>query len=98
MAHVKDKEITKVVFRVWTDQPLASNEVIALFPFIDDGDERCSSYMHVGQHGGANYVHCIAKSRRAMEKEYAPLKKELESLGYNLRVMQRYYRRGRAGG
>ena len=87
-----DKEITKVVFRVLHRNPAYLDNIIALFPFNAEGPERCASYMHIGQHSPANYSHCIAKSRRARAKEYAPLKKELESLGYNLKVMQKYYR------
>ena len=82
----KDTHITEVVFRMF------NNEVLALFPYeIYNHTGLVNSYMHVGQHSGANYEHCIQSSfsRPATEEEYKDLKKELESLGYNLKVVKR---------
>lgn len=80
----KDTAITKVVFRKYR-----SGEILALFPYEDWASTTCSSYMHVGQHGGANYVHCIYTTKPATPDEYADLKSELESIGYNLQVIKR---------
>ena len=74
----------KVVFRMF------NGEVIALFPeekWSDRGD--VNSYMHVGQHGGADYSGVIRASRKATPKEYADLKAELKSIGYKVEVKER---------
>lgn len=88
---MKDKEKTVAVFRKWRKgyqvSPLC--DIIALFPHVWAGDNHCSSYEHVGQHGGADYQHCIRNSRPAKPSEYADLKKELEGLGYNLEIRKR---------
>lgn len=82
-----------VVFRKWKE----GGQVIALFP-----DERnvqvdkpwlCESYMHVGQHGAADYAGVVQASEPATEAEYASLRRELEGLGYRLKVLKRWTRR-----
>jgi hypothetical protein len=81
----KDKDITKVIFRVYSD-----GQVIALFPEIaDDSYGNCLSYMHIGQHGGADYVYVVQLTKLATLEQYAPLFVELESIGYNLQVFKR---------
>lgn len=79
---------TKVVFRVW---PSENHEVLALFPELPSDVEGlfCSSYMHVGQHGGADYEGCIAKTRPARPEEYADLAEELKRIGYDLEIVSR---------
>lgn len=76
---------TKVVFRYW------EKSVIALFPEIpnDAWGTYCESYQHIGQHGGADYYGIIERSRPATPEEYACLKDELESIGYDLQVIRR---------
>lgn len=80
------EEKTIVIFRKYPD-----GEIIALFPEIpaDNQGLRCSSYMHVGQHGGADCSMVSRSTRPASSAEYAPLKKELERIGYNLEVRER---------
>ena len=78
---------TKVVFRRFPD-----GEIIALFP--DDpwnkSDYTTASYLHVGQHGAADYQHVVAKTHPATEPEYRDLLAELRAIGYDdLRVVQR---------
>ncbi len=75
---------TKVIFRQFRE-PF---EVLALFPEVpaDVNGGLCSSYMHIGQHGGADYHLCIHKTKPATPAEYAPLLKELKALGYCLIV------------
>jgi len=51
----------------------------------------CQSYESIGQHGAADYMHCLSATKPATPKEYASLKKELESIGYNLKVMKRVH-------
>jgi hypothetical protein len=83
---VKDKEKTKVIFRVFED-----GEVIAIFP-EELGDSTywaCNSYMHVGQHGACE-PEIISTTRLAKPEEYESLKAELESIGYNLDIKVRY--------
>jgi hypothetical protein len=71
-----------VVFRVFPE-----GDVIALFPNdICDARDNITSYQHVGQHGAAS-PSLIEELRPATPKEYGPLKKELESIGYELEVI-----------
>ncbi len=79
---------TKVIFRIFP--PSQGGEVIALFP-EEPGTNNpgtCMSYMHTGQHGAAS-VSLGRSLRLATPEEYAPLKRELESLGYILDVKTR---------
>ena len=92
----KDREITEVVFRVWKPKYNygRKGEVIALFPYIDEGRGRVLSYMHIGQHGAADYYGVIQDSYPAKPSEYADLKRELENVfGYNLKVIKKAMRR-----
>ena len=86
-----DKDITAVIFRKWRN--LKGGGILALFPGVDEARELCSSYEHVGQHGIADYLHCIARTTPATPAEHAELKAELEGLGYNLRIMKRRVRK-----
>ena len=86
----RDSETTRVVFRRW--KAANGGTVLALFPYEREtrpGD--CSSYEHVGQHGAANYLNCIAGTVPAMsnEPDVIELRRELERIGYNLRVIRR---------
>lgn len=72
---------TKVIFKKFD-----SNEVIALFPDeIADPKGNISSYMRIGQHG-ASSPELIKDLKNATPKEYFSLKRELESIGYVLKV------------
>ncbi len=77
---------TKVVFRKWPD-----GSILALFPEVPAVSlaGTCSSYEHVGQHGGAHYQSCMQRTKPATAPEYADLKAELEKLGYCLQVVKR---------
>ena len=80
----KDTHTTEVVFRMFND------EVIALFPYsIYNHTGTIDSYMHIGQHSESDYNHCIKATKPATKKEYIELKKELSSIGYNLKVIKR---------
>lgn len=49
-----------------------------------------TSYMHIGQHGAADYVGVIAETSPAQENEYRDLLDKLKTIGYtNLRIVQR---------
>ena len=86
---IKDDFKTDVIFRKEKD-----GEIIALFPYsLWNFAGVITCYAHVGQHGAADYNHCIRKSKPAKPEEYKDLFAELESLGYNLRVIKRQSRR-----
>lgn len=78
---------TKVIFRVFED-----GQVIAIFPEeLGNSDcYTCMSYMHVGQHGACNPKEVISDTRLAKPEEYASLKAELYSIGYNLDIKSKY--------
>lgn len=83
----RDKHETLVVFRRYP-----AGDILALFPTIDAGRGLCTCYQRIGQHGDCDYSHCIKTTAPASPAEYAELRRELEGLGYNLRVIQRYTR------
>ena len=78
-----ETEKTKVIFRKFKD-----GDIIALFPEIagDMNPSTMMSYQHVGQHGAAD---CIESTKLADPEEYEDLKKELETVGYVLKVCKK---------
>jgi len=81
---VIDQYTTDVIFRKW------KGEIIALLPHeVCDRSGSVTSYMHVGQHSGANYSHIVRNSTLATEEEYSDLKKEMEHIGYNIRIVKK---------
>ena len=89
----QDKEQTKVIFRKF--YPEEGGDVIAIFPELAGTFNpliTCLSYQHIGQHGSI-FIPYDFFTFPATEEEYAPLKQELESLGYNLRVCKRMSRK-----
>jgi hypothetical protein len=82
-------EKTKVIFRKFKN-----GEIIAIFPEIQADEYRsmCQSYMHVGQHGAATYAISFDIGL-ATPEEYADLKAELESIGYDLDIRKRIGKR-----
>lgn len=82
-----EEKPTPVIFRKWKD----TGDIMALFPYDLGTDDpyTCSSYEHVGQHSAADPHHCIQATTPCTPDEYAPLKAELESLGYKLKPMNR---------
>jgi hypothetical protein len=87
-----DKHKTKVIFRKFSD-----GDIIALFPeIVANARGDCESYMHIGQHSGADYFHIISTTELATPEEYEGLRAELtDYVGYNLEVVKR---RGRSVG
>lgn len=73
-----------VLFRYWLD------DILALLPFIvGDPDPRtCMSYQHIGQHGAAAFNAMLDESRPATQDEYADLQTELESMEYELAIVE----------
>lgn len=85
----QDTHKTDVVFRVDTTKDFKGT-IFALLPHEAYNNlGHVTSYQHVGQHSGADYKHCIAKSRPAKENDYKDLKIEMESIGYNLNVIKK---------
>lgn len=89
----KDTEITRVIFRRFKDE---NKEVIAFFPdqnYKNGVTNRGNimSYMHIGQHGEANVglIKENTKPANIKEPDVAALYRELESIGYNLKVVKR---------
>ena len=89
----KDTHKTKVVFLVhkipgqYRNQRCTwESDIFAYFP-EDEADHKGNktAYAHVGQHSACNPEYA-KESRPATEQEYADLKSELESIGYNLEV------------
>lgn len=79
------KAPTVAIFRTFRK----GGDVYALFPELPaDRRGHCECYAHVGQHGAA-YPGAIAGTRPATAEEIAPLKRELESLGYILNVCRK---------
>ena len=78
---------TAVVFRKWKD----ISTVIALFPELPSDYQGfyCDSYERLGGHGGTDYYGIIAASVPARPDEYSGLQRELERIGYRLRIVQR---------
>lgn len=79
--------ITAVVFRKWKD----NGHIIALFPELPSDIQGwyCDSYMHVGQHDGADYYGVVEHTTPASRKESAALARELRRIGYRMKPMRR---------
>lgn len=88
----RDEHETVVVFRRWRS---GSKDVIALFPGVEWYGGTVASYMHVGQHSGADYLRVVGFTRPAREDEpdVRALMAELEGKGYRLKVRRRWARR-----
>ena len=85
----QDTHITDVVFRCDKHGDF-KGIVFAMLPHeVSTQSGSVTSYQHVGQHSSADYSHCVSKSRLATPKEYKDLKKEMEGLGYNLKVVKK---------
>ncbi len=51
-----------------------------------------NSYMHLGQHGKADYQGLIQITTPATKEEFKDLKKELENNGYMVEVIKKFNR------
>jgi hypothetical protein len=88
-----DTHKTKVVFRRYRaaeDRELTgASGVIALFPDDVEPGGLVGCYVRKGQHGSADYGLVLEHTTPASPEEYADLKEELESIGYNLKIVKR---------
>jgi hypothetical protein len=85
----KDQEITRVIFKrdkIYLDEP---GEIFACLLDAPANPSRVVVYAHIGQHSEGDIDYC-ANCKRATIDEYMPLFKELESIGYNLKVVRKF--------
>ena len=83
----QDTEVTPVVFR---RERRKDGEVTAVFPTIpaDVEGRQMTCYAHVGQHGGCSLA-WYNGTRAAKPEQYRDLAREIEQLGYRLKVYAR---------
>ena len=87
----KDKDTTRVIFRDVTYGP-GDTELLALFPDQkwETSPGTVWSYAHIGQHSAADYNYILEISKPALPSEaLTSLVHELESIGYNLKIIKR---------
>lgn len=80
-----DKHKTKVKFLI---HPKYGNEVFAFFPAEKWSiqENMFSSYAHIGQHSPC-HIDYANECINATPEQYNDLKKELETIGYNLEII-----------
>jgi hypothetical protein len=87
----QDAYTTEVQFRKFTGkfQDFKEGDLIAVFPYeIYNQFGGVMSYQHIGQHGECDpFINEVTTP--AKQSEYAELLRELENLGYNLKVIRR---------
>ncbi len=81
----------RVIFRKWNIR-LWDKDVIAFLPDNEANPGRVDSYEHIGQHGEADYLGLLSRTKPATKDEYQDLYDELTSIGYDLKVMRRLTR------
>lgn len=75
-----------IVFRKYKN----GGDILALMPYEAELNYQCECYQHLGQHGIADYSHCIEITSPAKPHEYANLKRELEQhFNYVIEVRQK---------
>ena len=80
---MENQETVDVMFRMFR------GEILAIFPHTKHNKSLVLCYAHSDQHSGADYNGVVYHSRPATEKEYQDLKKELENIGYSLKIVHR---------
>ena len=82
----RDNFKTEMIFR-----KEKNGDILAVFPYepYNDTHNVMACYVHVGQHGGCHFDYALKETKPAKPEEYADLYKELESLGYNIKVVKR---------
>ncbi len=84
------KRIDRVLFRRWSGEP---RTIIAILPDVPSSLGMAMMYEHIGQHGEGDYALVLPRTIPALPEEYGGLKKELEQIGYKLRVIKRLNKR-----
>lgn len=87
-----DTEETRVVLRRW-NTVADGHDIIALFPDLEWCAGMVTSYMRIGQHGGAD-PGIVARTIPVdpTSEDAAALLRELRCIGYNPRVVRRLTR------
>jgi len=67
---------------------MSNDEVIAVFPYEIQGTDFVGCYAHDGQHSVCRWD-INQSTKQATAKQYEPLKRELESIGYIVNVVKR---------
>ena len=82
----QDEFKTEMIFR-----KEKNGDILAVFPYepYNDIHNVVGCYAHLGQHGGCHFDYVLKETKPAKPEEYAALYKELESLGYNIKVVRR---------
>lgn len=81
----QDTKETYVDFKIHKTPIGEKDDLFAYFPNEIHNSEMNVCYSHIGQHGGCSPEYA-AESRYTKPKQYKDLKKELESIGYKLKV------------
>lgn len=73
--------------------PNFEGEITAVFPQLKHnkelyGNVQVTCYTHIGQHSACHIEWIKENTIPANEGEYLPLKQELESIGYNLKIVK----------
>lgn len=63
-------------------------QVTAVFPYVTETCTDVACYAHIGQHSICCFDY-VGISKPATPKEYSDLKKELESIGYEVNVIKK---------
>lgn len=87
----QDTNITDVLFLIEKPEGDLPCNVFAFMP--KDKWNNCeegifTSYAHLGQHSGC-HIDYANECKEATSIEYADLKKELESIGYNINILNK---------
>lgn len=84
---INDIAPVKVDFVIEKNDNIDYEDVLAVFPEIDEGNNRCQCYRHVGQHGTTSFDY-YKSLPKATKEQYMSLYNELTNqIGYNLNVM-----------
>lgn len=79
---MQQEEKTKVEFLLHEE----NKDLFAYFPNQKNTAVTNVAYSHIGQHSGCSPSYA-KESRKATPEEYRDLQKELESIGYNLEIL-----------
>jgi hypothetical protein len=91
----KDKDITRVIFKKDYNKWIKEWEVFACLLDCEVNPGKVVIYQHVGQHSEGDILYC-ANCKWATIDEYYSLMQELESIGYNLKVVRKFnYKKGK---
>jgi len=89
----KDKFKTDVIFLIEKPEGNLKCDIFAFFPNEYHNKilepEMFVCYAHIGQHSSC-HIDYANKCKKAKPKQYSDLKYELESIGYNLNIVNEF--------